>query len=323
MENRPSITIFGIGALGMLFGSRLHQWAQVTLVGHWPEQIAAVSENGLLVTELDGSERMYKLRVVSTPGPIEVVLILVKSAQTATAVERIAPLLQPNGLAITLQNGLGNLEMLTAAVGPGRAAVGVTSQGATVLRPGHIRHAGAGPTVLAREPSRHPLLPVVVNLFNRAGLATELVSQADGVIWSKLIVNVAINPLTALLEVPNGAIADDPWIRRLALAAAHEAAHVAIALGVELPFADVDQHVLHIALLTARNHSSMFQDVRRGVRTEIDAMCGAVVAAGKGCGVDTPVNQELWRLVRAKEQGEKRNVRDALNNLATNRLDEP
>ncbi|MEZ4709315.1 MAG: 2-dehydropantoate 2-reductase [Caldilineaceae bacterium] len=315
MDNRLSITIIGIGALGTLFGSRLHALANVTLVGHWPEQIAAISQSGLLVTELDGAERHYDLRITSAPGPIALALILVKSAQTAAAVAQIAPRLQPDGLAITLQNGLGNLELLTAAVGAKRAAVGVTSQGATVLRPGHIRHAGAGPTVLARQPSNHPLLPVVADLFNRAGLSTELVEQADGVIWSKLIVNVALNPLTALLEVPNGALADDPWIRQLGLTAAGEAAQVAAARGVDLPFADVDKHVLHIARVTARNHSSMFQDIRRGARTEIDALCGAVANLGETCGVATPVNRGLWRLVRAKEQGERLDFRAELDRL--------
>lgn len=315
MDDKLCITIFGVGALGMLFGSRLHALAEVTLVGSWPEQLQAVARSGLLVTELDGSERRYDLYVTSAPGPIELALILVKSAQTAAVVQQIAPLLQPDGLAITLQNGLGNLELLTAAVGHERAAVGVTSQGATVLKPGHIRHAGAGPTVLALEPSRHPLLPKVAALFSRAGLTTELVEQADGVIWSKLIVNVALNPLTALLEVPNGAMADDPWIRRLALAAASEAAQVARALGVELPVTDVEQHVLTIARVTARNHSSMFQDIRRGARTEIDAMCGAVVEAGEARGVATPVNRGFWQLVRAKESGETLDWRNALDKL--------
>jgi len=124
-------------------------------------------------------------------------------------------------------------------------------------------------------------------------------------LWSKLVINAAINPLTALLRVPNGELLARPSAQSLMDAAAREAAAVARALGRRLTFSDPVAAAQAVAQRTAVNHSSMFQDVQRGAPTEIDAICGAIVAAGEGCGVATPVNRTLWLLVKAliKEGG--------------------
>ena len=135
--------------------------------------------------------------------------------------------------------------------------------------------------------------------MRRARFNVEVVADARSLVWGKLVVNAAINPLTALLRVPNGELLNRPSARVMMKALANETAAVASAQRVRLPFANPIEAAENVARKTASNHSSMFQDVRRGAPTEIDAICGAVTRAGERHGVPTPVNRVCWGLVRA------------------------
>jgi 2-dehydropantoate 2-reductase len=132
-----------------------------------------------------------------------------------------------------------------------------------------------------------------------AGLTVEIVPSSQALLWSKLVVNAAINPLTALLRIPNGELLARPAARTLMAAVATEAAAVAACFGQSLTYRDPVAAAEAVAHRTASNTSSMLQDVLRGAPTEIDAICGAIVAAGEECGVPVPVNRTLWLLVRA------------------------
>ncbi|MDX1521825.1 MAG: ketopantoate reductase family protein, partial [Anaerolineae bacterium] len=299
-----TIVIFGVGAMGCLFGSRLHPRAEVTLFGHWSEQIQSIRQSGLTVTELDGRQVRYGLRITNVLAevpPADVALILVKSRQTPQAACEAAQVLADDGLAITLQNGLGNFERLIEAVGQQRAVQGVTAQGATLVGPGHVRHAGHGPTHLAQPPDSPRKVAAVVELFNTAGLPTRLVDNAESLIWGKLAINAGINPLTALFEVSNGALLEKEEWREVMIAAALEVANVAQAQGITLPFDDVASQIVQVSRATTDNRSSMLQDMDRGATTEIEAIAGAVVTAGRRVGVPTPVNARLLQLVKKKE----------------------
>ncbi len=300
------IAIFGVGAMGSLFGSRLTPMAHVTLFGHWAEQIKTLKQKGLSITHPDGDQSNHNLQVTNNLSEIksvDIALILVKGHQTAKAAQQAAQVLQPDGLAITLQNGLGNLEILADHVGRQRAALGVTAQGATVLAPGHLRHAGQGPTYLAGMPEQATRINQVADLFNNAGLETEVVDNPDGLVWGKLAINAGINPLTAVLEVPNGALAQDKNLYQVMSAAANEVARVAAAQGIKLPYGNAANRTAEVSRATASNRSSMLQDMSRAAPTEIDAISGAVVRFGQRLGVPTPVNEFLLRLVKDKEAG--------------------
>ena len=150
-----NVAVIGVGAMGCLFGAFLSPLANVTLLGHWPEQIAVLTREGLTLDGVDGRSTHHPIQATNDPTavpPTDLALILVKSRQTEQAAQRARQILAPNGLALTLQNGLGNLEKLTAVLGPNHAALGTTSQGATMLQPGTVRHAGHGPTHLAYTP---------------------------------------------------------------------------------------------------------------------------------------------------------------------------
>jgi 2-dehydropantoate 2-reductase len=286
------VHVLGTGAMACLFGARLSRVAEVTLVGTWKEGIAAIEKNGILLQTAVGVETCA-VRAVAAGTPIDsadLVLVLVKSWQTERAAREIPALLAPGGLALTLQNGLGNLEKL----GP-QAHLGVTSAGATLLGPGRVRPGGDGPTYVAAPES-------VANLFRAAGFEAHAVDpgRAMSLAWGKLAVNAGINAVTAILNVPNGELLARPDAQSLMERAAEEAAAVARAKGIALPFEDAASEVRKVAYATASNFSSMLQDILRGAPTEIDAINGAVVREGSLTGVPTPVNETLLRLVGAR-----------------------
>ncbi|MFW6042087.1 MAG: ketopantoate reductase family protein [Chloroflexota bacterium] len=301
------IGIVGIGAMGCLFAARLTAVADVIMVGHWTEQIETLRSKGLIYIGPDGQRRQITVRITDRPmrvEPVPVALILVKSYQTESAVETTSNILQGNGIAVTLQNGLGNLETIAAALGPERAVPGATTEGATLLRPGVVRHAGTGATYLGSPQAvNQELVRDTATLFNRAGFQTEVSEAVESVLWRKLIVNAAINPLTAILDVPNGFLAEDGAARRLMNAAAQEVALVARAQGIIIGDDDPGTLALDVARRTAQNSSSMRQDISGGRPTEIEAISGSVVRLGQACDIDTPLTRMLLQLVRLRQQG--------------------
>lgn len=304
-----NVTIVGVGAMGCLFGAFLSSLARVTLLGHWSAQLAALARDGLTLVGVDGRSSYHALTATNNPAaitPVDLVLILVKSHQTSRAAALAQRILKPDGLALTLQNGLGNLGKLTAVLGPHRAALGITSQGATMLEAGKIRHAGHGPTHLAYTPETKERITAAAALFNQAGLQTDLVENVDSLVWGKLAINCGVNPLTALLGVPNGFLAENELAKQVMMAAARETAVVAQALGIPQPFADAGQRALEVAQATAANRSSMLQDIQRGAPTEIEAICGAVVWNGRKQNIPTPINEKLLQLVKELEENDQR-----------------
>lgn len=302
------IAIVGIGAMGSLLSAYLGDVTDVTLIGCWPEQVAAIRERGLWLEHPDGRLSHHHPAITNKPssaGLFDVALVVVKSRQTPAAAELIAGILQPDGLAITLQNGLNNCATLRSVLGKIRASLAVTAEGATVLGPGHVRHAGHGPTHFGRDAAlgnaQLALLPQVVALFDQAGFQAHLVEEMDSLVWGKLAVNAAINPLTALLRVPNGFLVQHEALVDLMSRAAHEVAAVAEAQGIILPYPDAAERAMEVARATALNRSSMLQDVDRGAPTEVEAICGAVARVGRDFGVPTPLNTRLCRLVRQME----------------------
>ena len=290
-ESRIQVTIVGTGAMACLFGAQLASVAQITLTGSWAEGITALRTSGIRVVD---SHESSAVRVAAIPWgddiiPADLVLVLVKAWQTEEVARHLQRLLKPGGTALTLQNGLGNLE----ALGPG-ATLGVTYQGAALLGPGHVQPGGSGATWIAAP-------EWIVQLFQGAGMLAERVDpeQLDGLLWGKLVVNCAINPLTALLRIRNGELLDRPDTQVLMEQAARECAAVAGARGITLPFPDPVEKAREVARQTAANRSSMLQDLMRGAPTECDAINGAVVRWGEHLGVPTPVNETLYRLVRA------------------------
>jgi 2-dehydropantoate 2-reductase len=289
--------------MGSLFAALLSTVADVVMIGTWLKQLRVVQGQGLRLEHPDGRESRHRIVATSQAKdawPADLALLLVKSWQTGAATGLAQESMAPNGLAITLQNGLGNLETIAAHLGSARSVQGVTSEGATLLGPGEVRHAGHGHTYFAADKTTRDRLDATAALFRKAGFATTVVDDAQSLIWGKLAINAAINPLTALLQVPNGRLLQHRLTVDIMTKAALEVATVAKQLNIILPFDDVPEQAVAVARATAENRSSMAQDIARGMPTEIEQISGAVVRHGQSLGIPTPLNEALLHLVRAQ-----------------------
>ena len=307
-----NITIIGVGAMGSLFAARLVPFANISLLGHWEQQLDTIQQNGLELIEPNGrsfSQPIHATNNLKEIPSADFILVLVKSHQTERVAQQAQQILAPTGLVITLQNGIGNLETLTAVLGAQSTTLGITSEGATIVKPGTVRHAGWGHTHLAQTVETAVQLSKFSNLLKQAGFQVTISDEVDSLVWGKLAVNAGINPLTALLGVPNGFLAENEAARRFMMLAANEVAQVAQAQNVQLAFPDAGQRALEVAQATAMNHSSMLQDVLRGAQTEIDVICGAVVSYGQKFNVPTPVNKLLLNKINEMRDSEPMIVR--------------
>ena len=299
MDKERSLLIVGTGAMACLFASRLSaSGVDVTMLGSWEAGLAALRTIGVQIVREDGSEDTYPVRVISETrdcGRVDYALVLVKSWQTKQVANHLFQCLSANGMALTLQNGLGNREKLVEVLGTKRVSIGITTVGATLLGPGRVKSAGGDVISLVA----HPRLSYLIDIFQNAGFVIENATDANALIWGKLIINAAINPITALLGIPNGELLERPFARKLLQETAREVATIAIKLGINLPYDDPIGAVETIARRTALNQSSMLQDIHRGAPTEIDAINGAVVQAGEQVGIDTPINETLFDLVKS------------------------
>jgi 2-dehydropantoate 2-reductase len=298
------IAIIGPGALGCLLGALLLEAGEdVRLVDYRPDRAARLGRQGLRLRTPEGGERRLAapIGLPHEVGPADLTIVAVKAHQTRAAALELPRLMAAGGLALTVQNGLGNLEALAEAVGPERLLAGVALLGVTREEEGAVRLAGRGPIIIG-VPAGSRVSPEetarVAAAIRRAGLDCQEQPDIEAVLWEKLLVNVGINPLTALLRVPNGALPELPEAWELAVAAAREALAVAQAAGIEL-HVDPEARLKQVCEATAANRSSMLQDVLAGRPTEIDALNGQVSARGAALGLPTPVNDFLTKLLRA------------------------
>jgi len=294
-----NILIIGTGALATLFAARLSQMGNhVAMLGTWKDGLSALRSNGVRFVDAGGHEHQFAVHATDEPrecAGAKYALVLVKAWQTERAAEQLSQCLADDGLALTLQNGLGNHETLIRSLGLNRVALGSTTTGATLLGPGLVRAGGEGIVSIQRNQALGPLEAALVS----AKFNVQIVEDAQSLIWGKLVINAAINPLTALLRVRNGELLERPTAREMMGRLALEVSNVAHAEKIKLPFDNPVSAVEEVARKTSANHSSMLQDVLRNAPTEIDAISGAVVGAGQKHNIDTPANWVCWNLVKA------------------------
>ncbi|MEE4357575.1 MAG: 2-dehydropantoate 2-reductase [Desulfococcaceae bacterium] len=298
------IVIIGAGAMGSLFGAMLSPVSEVYLIDPYKDHVNQILREGL---RIDRKEKTFTTRVCAAcdapeaAAQADLAIIFTKSGGTARAAHMAKNLLKKEGLVLTLQNGIGNAEIIAGIVGEKRALAGVTSHGGTLIGPGHVRHAGEGPTFIS------PFSPLslspepVLQVFQQAGIEVHLSDSLDSLIWGKLIINVGINALAAILRVPNGALARCPECEEIMKEAVREALGVCRALHIFLPYDNPLEQVRSVCGKTAENRASMLQDILRGAETEISVINGAIVEKGEELGISTPVNRFLTRMVQALE----------------------
>ena len=301
------IAVLGSGAMGCLYGGMLAEAGNdVVLIDIWKEHIDAVNASGLKIEGLSGDRTVKNIRGVTVSaeaGSADLLVVFVKATITEQAMRGAISLVGKDTAVLTLQNGLGNVEKLCGVLDASRVIAGTTGHGSTLIGPGHIRHAGMGDTVIGEPDGRQSdRIKAVAALFSEAKLATHISENVMGLIWTKLLVNVGINALTAVTGLKNGRLVDFAETEELMAMAIEEARSVAKAKGIRFETDDPLEYTKQIARKTAANRSSMLQDVTSRRPTEVSVINGAIVDEGKKLDIPTPVNTVLTNLILVKEK---------------------
>ena len=306
------ICVLGAGALGCAIGGVLTEAGhEVWLINRNTAQVEAMSQRGLVLRS-DGIDRTVRVRVVTTAagvspasGPADLLIVLVKSFHTAEAMHSALGLLGPETVVLSLQNGLGHVDILAGIVGGERVLAGKTYAGGTQLAPGYVEAGTRGKRTLIGEPAGglSARATAIAGAFSAAGLDTTVSDNIMGVAWDKLLINVATGALSAITRLTYGGLYSVPEVEACALAAVAEAMAVARASGVTLRI-DSPAQAWHMASagLPYEFKASMLQSLEKGSVTEVDYINGAVVRQGALCGVPTPVNQTLVAAIKGIEK---------------------
>ncbi len=300
------IAIIGAGAMGSLYGGKLSlSGNDVILYDINKAHVDKINSEGLNIEESSTGKTIKAYPLASSkPGDVkdsDLMIIFVKSTATELVAKQFVKLAKPSTIALTLQNGLGNEDIIKGIFGKERTAAGVTSQGATFLEPGKIRHAGNGPTHICMSDKKNKKLEKIVKSFADSGFEINIEDNIESLVWSKLIINVGINAVTAITGLENGKLMEFPDMKSLMKDLVEEAVKVARGKNIELSYPDPVQIVFEVSEKTALNRSSMLQDFDRGSMTEIDFINNAIVREGKKLGIATPYNSLISKLVKSME----------------------
>jgi 2-dehydropantoate 2-reductase len=303
------VCILGAGALGCSIGAALAQGgSDVWLVNRSAAHVDAINTSGLKVRE-GGEEHVVHLRAARDSRGLEamdLVVVLVKSYDTRDAMDAATSLIGKHTVVMSLQNGLGHEDELTASVGRSHVLAGKTYVGGVMLGPGHIISGTRGKKTIIGEldGSSSDRLHAIAAEFNRAGLDTAVTDNIVGTMWDKLLVNVATGALAGITRLTYGPLYEVPEIEATALAAVQEAMAVARAQGVRLTIREPrEAWAMASAGLPHDFKTSMLQSLEKGSRTEIDFINGAVVREGALLGIATPVNRTLVACIKGIEKG--------------------
>ena len=306
-----TVAVVGAGAVGCFYGAMLSRaGVRVVLIGR-AAHVEAIQRDGL---RLDMAGQVETLRVEASTDlaavrGADLVLFCVKSNDTDAVARDLAPLLAPNAAIVSLQNGVENAATIARHVR--RPVVPAVVYVATAMgEPGLVRHFGRGDLVIGalnaqapHEPGIDGLLHDLVALFGRASVKVTISADVMAELWSKLLVNCAYNAISALAQAPYAKLAAQPEVREVQVAIVREVVALARAEGIALAFKPALQAMEGIATAMPAQFSSTAQDVGRRKPSEIDHLNGFVARRGRELGVDVPINQTLFALIKLVESG--------------------
>lgn len=299
----PRVAIVGAGAMGCLFAARLaEQGAQVTLIDVDTARLETIAREGIALTD-DNGTRSLAVSVASAAeaGPTDLLILFTKGLHSKAAVDSVRHLAASAPLALTLQNGLGNAELLADGFGADRVLMGTAHIPADLTGPASVETHGFGNLELGGfTPVAHRLSAPVVALLERAGFGAKVAKDINATVWEKVAFNAALNALGMICEVPNAGLDNEPG-KRLAAKVVHEAADVAAAAGITIDRERILATIEAALREHAHHKASMLQDREHGRLTEIENINGAIAREGARLGVATPVCDTLTDLVRLIE----------------------
>jgi 2-dehydropantoate 2-reductase len=299
----PKIAVVGAGAVGGYFGGMLAcAGAPVVMIGR-PQFVEAVKKNGLLLDTLNFTEsvRVQAATELEAARGAEIVLFCVKTTDTAATARTLAPLLSPQAIIVSMQNGVDNAEQIRAAANI-EALGAVVYVAASVPQPGTVKHVGRGDLVIG---PRNVITERIAALFERAKVPCRISENIEGELWTKLTWNCALNAISALGRAKYGQIAASEDARKVVADLVYEVLAVARAANIHPPGLEDPQAALaganKVAQQMSEALSSTAQDMQRNKRTEIDSLNGYISRRGAALGVPTPVNHALYTLVKLAE----------------------
>ncbi len=308
---RMRIGILGPGAIGGLLAARLRD-ENLTLFARGATLQALGS--GLVLHSPDGeviqispSEYTLVNSEEELTSQIDIAFICGKSASTPKMSELAQQVLAEDGIAISIQNGLGHSEVLASRLGWSRVLSASTVHGATRLGLNEVRWTGVGSISIGSLNQQSPRLADsrisrLFSILEKADLSPIWVDDMQKTLWMKLLLNIAINPLAAISGVENGTILEQPGLMNQAMAVMEEARTVAMVEGIEIGQLEIVETLTEVLQRTAGNRCSMLQDVIAAKKTEIDSFCGEVVSRAEHHGIPTPLNNQLIALIKAIEE---------------------
>jgi 2-dehydropantoate 2-reductase len=301
------IALVGAGAMGSLFAGYLSRsLEEVWVYDTWKEHIEAIGRDGLLMTR-QSEDRRVRLRVTSNPaepGMVDLVLVFVKYIHTRQAIEDARSMIGFHTAVLTLQNGIGNVEILQEAVPVEQILFGLTTLTSELLGPGHIEESyqGQGEThIWPLSGKVDARVDQICSVFNQAGIHTQISPDVQLRIWKKLIINSCFNTLAAITHLRVGDLVDQPAVWPILEGLVSEIVQVGQKKGIPLNGTEAREFLKQIGV-EARDHvPSMVVDVKNNRKTEIDCLNGAIIREGESLGIPTPCNRILHGLIRVME----------------------
>jgi 2-dehydropantoate 2-reductase len=297
------IAVVGAGAMGSVYAGLLGAAGNdVWAIDTWREHVETIRERGLRVEGASG-DRVVRIGATTDPaeaGEAELVVLATKAMDVEAAAESARPLLGPDTLVLSIQNGLGGPDVAARVLGENRVAVGVAGGfGASIVEPGHAHHHGFE---LIRLGERHgpvsPRIETVAKVWREAGFTVRTFDDVQRLVWEKLVCNVAFSGACTILGRTLGEVLDDEQAWAVAAGCAAEAFAVGRASGIEFDFDDPSAYVHDWARKIPGAKPSMLLDYEAGRRLEIDYINGAIPRVGREVGIETPVNQTVTALVK-------------------------
>jgi 2-dehydropantoate 2-reductase len=299
--------IFGAGAVGGYFGGRLALSGQKVIFIARGRNLDALRKTGLSVVSVDGDFTVSTVAATDSPtdvGPVDIVLVTVKTWQLADAIQSMAPLVGPETVLVPLLNGVDAPKVLSKSFGNSRVVIGMAKIIARLTGPAHVHHLGAMPFIALGEPDnrRSRRVERLKATLSASGITTEIPGDIHAALWSKFLFVVSWGGVGAVTRAPIGVLRSMPQTREMIMAAMEEIYRLALSLGIGLTENIVASTMAFIDSLPPEGTASLQRDIAAGLPSELESWNGAVERLGREAGVATPVNAFIYRCLLPLEK---------------------
>lgn len=298
------IAVLGAGAMGSLFGGYLSRYNDVCIVDVNENRVETIQKHGVTIDEVNSTAVYWPKATVSAEktDSVDLILVFVKAMYTDAALSQNQHLISENTYIMTLQNGTGHEAVLLKHTDRNHVLIGTTQHNSSVITDGHIHHGGGGKTVFGLLDGNSASVQHIADEFNRCGFETFVSDEVRREIWTKLFLNTAASSLTAVLQVPLGFILKNKHACLAMEQLAREAVMVANAdMAANFNSEAVISDIKSVLSNASQGYTSIYADLKNGIRSEVDTISGSVVTAAKRLGLNVPFHEFLIFLIHAFE----------------------